>query len=84
MDNENIPHPALFNQLRSWRMEKATELGVPAYGVFSQISLYEMVHYLPTNPKSLLEISGIGQKKITQFGTEIIEMIRAYKVKGER
>jgi hypothetical protein len=76
--NENIPHQALFNQLRSWRMEKATELGVPAFGVFSQKALYEMVHYLPTDQKSILKINGIGQKKMTQFGAEIIEIIRAY------
>ncbi|MDR1610985.1 MAG: HRDC domain-containing protein [Candidatus Symbiothrix sp.] len=78
MDNENIPNQALFNQLRAWRTIKATELGVPAYGVFSQKALYEMVTYLPANKKSLLEINGIGQKKIAQFGPEIIEIIREY------
>ncbi|MDR2622172.1 MAG: HRDC domain-containing protein [Dysgonamonadaceae bacterium] len=81
-DNENIPNPELFNQLRAWRAERAIELGVPAYGVFSQKALYEMVTYLPTNKKSLLEINGIGQKKIAQFGSEIIEIIKDYH--GER
>jgi hypothetical protein len=78
VNNENIPNQALFNLLRSWRLEKATELGVPAFGIFSQKALYEMVNYLPTDKKSLLKINGIGQKKIAQFGVEIIEMIREY------
>jgi len=78
IDSENIPHPDLFNQLRSWRMAKATELGLPAYGVFSQKTLYELVNYLPVNKKSLLKINGIGQKKINQFGSDIIEIIREY------
>ena len=78
VDNENIPHPELFSQLRAWRMAKATELGVPAFGIFSQKALYEMVNYLPVDKKSLLKINGIGEKKITQFGSEIVEIIREY------
>jgi len=78
MDNENIPHQALFNQLRSWRMAKATELGVPAFQIFSQKALYEMVNYLPADKKSLLKINGIGEKKVAQFGSEIMEIIREY------
>ena len=78
MDDENIPHPELFNLLRSWRMAKATELGLPAFSVFSQKALYEMVNYLPINKKSLLKITGIGEKKTTQFGSEIIEVIQEY------
>lgn len=76
--NENISHPALFSQLRTWRTKRAAELGVPAYGVFSQKALYEMITYLPVDKKSLLEINGIGQKKISQFGPEIIEIIQEY------
>ncbi|GHT61155.1 helicase [Bacteroidia bacterium] len=78
MDNENIPNLVLFNRLRTWRMAKATELGVPAYGVFTQVSLYEIVNYLPADKKSLLKINGIGQKKIDRFGLEMIEIIREY------
>ncbi|MDR1631283.1 MAG: HRDC domain-containing protein [Dysgonamonadaceae bacterium] len=78
LDNENISHPVLFNQLRLWRMARATELTVPAYVIFSQKALYELVHFLPTDKKSLLKINGIGEKKITQFGQEIIEIIQEY------
>jgi transcriptional regulator of met regulon len=78
LDNEIIPHPVLFNQLRLWRTAKATELNVAAYAIFSQKTLYELVNYLPADKKSLLKINGIGEKKITQFGQEIIEIIREY------
>jgi hypothetical protein len=78
LDNEIIPHPVLFNQLRLWRMAKATELNVAAYVIFSQKTLYELVNYLPVDKKSLLKINGIGEKRIIQFGQEIIEIIREY------
>ena len=78
LDNENISHPVLFNRLRLWRTARAVELAVPAYVVFSQKALYELVYYLPVDKKSLLKIKGIGEKKIAQFGQEMIEIIREY------
>ncbi|MDR0547269.1 MAG: AAA family ATPase [Dysgonamonadaceae bacterium] len=78
IDAENIEHPELFNRLRSWRTSQANELNVPAYGVFSQRTLYELVHYLPNDKKSLLKINGIGEKKYLQFGTDILAIIREY------
>ncbi|GHU67339.1 helicase [Bacteroidia bacterium] len=78
IDSENIEHPELFNRLRSWRTSQANELNVPAYGVFSQRALYELIHYLPDDKKSLLKINGIGEKKYQQFGMEILTIIREY------
>ena len=76
--SEDITHPVLFSRLRAWRMEKSAEMNVPPYAVFSQKALYEMVHYLPMNRKDLLKMNGIGQKKLQQFGEEIMDIIREY------
>jgi hypothetical protein len=78
MNPDNIPHPQLYSLLRSWRYEKASELGVPVYMVFSQKALIEMVNYLPTDSFSLQLINGMGAKKIEQFGADIIQMIQHY------
>ncbi|MDR1683111.1 MAG: AAA family ATPase [Candidatus Symbiothrix sp.] len=78
IDENTGEHPELFNRLRSWRMDKANELELQAYNIFSQKSLYELVHYLPTDKKALLKIHGIGEKKIEQFGAEMLEIIREY------
>jgi superfamily II DNA helicase RecQ len=64
-------------------MAKSTELNLPAYGVFSQKALYELVNYLPVDGKSLTQINGIGPKKHKQFGAEIIEIIRDYCEENE-
>ncbi|GHV56928.1 helicase [Bacteroidia bacterium] len=76
--NDETAHPLLFNRLRSWRMAKAVEMDVPAFGVFTQKTLYELVNYLPVDGKSLQKINGIGTKKFHQFGAEITEIIREY------
>lgn len=75
---ENIPHPLLYSLLRSWRFEKATELGIPVYMVFSQKALTEMVNYLPADTATLQRINGMGEKKIEQFGADILQMVQHY------
>jgi GTPase SAR1 family protein len=77
---ESTPHPILFDQLRAWRKEKAIEMNVPVFGVFSQKTLYELAEYLPIDGRSLQKINGIGPKKISQFGAEIIEIIQEYYI----
>ncbi|WP_159520431.1 helix-turn-helix domain-containing protein [Sunxiuqinia indica] len=75
---EDIPHPELFNLLRSFRYEKSTELGIPPYMIFSQKSLIELVNYLPTDSASLAMINGLGARKIEQFGADITDLILGY------
>jgi hypothetical protein len=75
---ENIPHPELYNQLRAYRTEKSNELGIPAFMIYSQKVLIELVNYLPTDSVSLKLINGLGSRKITQFGAEIVEIIQHY------
>jgi len=75
---ENIPHPLLYSLLRSWRYEKATEMGIPVYMIFSQKALIELVNYLPTDSFSMQLINGMGAKKIDQFGADILQMIQHY------
>lgn len=75
---DNIPHPDLFNKLRLYRTEKCSELEIPAFMIFSQKVLYELMTYLPTDSASLKLINGMGARKIDQFGADIIEIIQHY------
>ncbi len=77
-DFEHVPHPKVFNLLRSYRTEKAKELGIPPFMIFSQKVLYELVNYLPADSASLKLINGLGSRKIEQFGIDILEIIRDY------
>ncbi len=76
--SKDIPHPILYNTLRSWRTYKADELNVRPYLIFSQKALIELVNYLPTDSKTLKQINGMGAKKVSQYGAEIIELIAEF------
>ncbi|MCY1720407.1 helix-turn-helix domain-containing protein [Prolixibacteraceae bacterium Z1-6] len=77
-DLENIPHPELYKTLRAWRYEKSSESGIPAYMIFSQKALIELVNYLPVDLKSLQLINGLGAKKIEHYGADILQIIQLY------
>jgi nucleoside-triphosphatase THEP1 len=87
-NNDEVPnvskHPQLYALLKKWRNAKADELNWPVYLVLPQKTLIELVAVLPKNTRDLKSISGMGAKKISQFGAEIIEIISEYIVnKGE-
>lgn len=73
--SDKIEHPELFNLLKSWRHEKATEMGVPHYMVLPQKALLQLVQNLPQNTTQLKLVKGIGKKKLATYGTEILEII---------
>ena len=75
----NISHPKLYATLKSWREHIANEEDVPAYVVLPQKTLVELVTILPATNSQLKEISGIGKKKLKKYGTEILEIIMAYR-----
>ena len=69
---------ALFALLRQKRKEMADEAGVPPYVIFSDRTLIEMAAYYPQSVTSLLNISGVGQVKLRQYGDAFLEVIRSY------
>jgi len=69
----------LFERLRKMRLELARLNNVPAYVVFGDVTLRDLAGKRPTTPEALLGISGIGLKKLEQYGKTILEIIR-----GER
>ncbi len=53
----------------------ADEAGVPPYVIFSDRTLAEMCAYYPQSAASLLNISGVGQVKLAQYGEAFLEVI---------
>jgi ATP-dependent DNA helicase RecQ len=58
----------LFERLRALRREIAHERGVPAYIVFGDGVLREMARIRPTSRAQLLEVKGVGSRKLEEFG----------------
>ncbi|MFC4001823.1 ATP-dependent DNA helicase UvrD2 [Prauserella oleivorans] len=66
----------LLARLKDWRMERARELNVPAFVVFTDATLVAIAEQRPTDSRSLVAISGIGATKLERFGAEVLEVVR--------
>ena len=64
-----------FEKLRAWRREIAKEQTVPAYVVFSDATLRELAVDCPDTLESLTGISGIGRKKLEQYGEKVLAVL---------
>ena len=51
---------------------------MPPFVVFSDATLIEMCQQLPTDNRSLLAISGVGQTKLLRYGADFIDEISDY------
>src|SRR5205807_3253995 len=63
----------LFEQLRVLRRKLADERDVPAYVIFSDVSLREMARRYPTTPEEFGQVPGVGQQKLRDFAEVFIE-----------
>ncbi|MBI4117557.1 MAG: RecQ family ATP-dependent DNA helicase [Parcubacteria group bacterium] len=68
----------LFEELRELRRQEAFKRGVPPYIIFGDKALREMATVFPRNDDALLKISGVGQKKLAQFGVQFLSVIARY------
>lgn len=66
----------LFEQLRVLRRSLADETGVPAYIVFGDKVLLEMVSRRPTNERELLRVPGVGEAKLERYGSAFLRVLR--------
>ena len=69
--------PGLFEVLRALRRELADERNVPAYVIFPDNVLRAMVRDRPATLSQLRAISGVGDKKLADFGTRFVAAIAA-------
>ncbi|MEV4647163.1 ATP-dependent DNA helicase UvrD2 [Saccharopolyspora sp. NPDC049357] len=65
----------LLEQLKAWRSERARQLKVPAYVVFTDATLTAIAEQRPADESALVGISGIGATKIQKFGGDVLALI---------
>jgi ATP-dependent DNA helicase RecQ len=68
----------LFEQLRALRKRLADDRGLPPYIIFSDVALRQMARLYPTTEPQLIRISGVGEKKLAEFGAVFMEAISSY------
>ena len=73
----------LFEALRGWRAATAREQSVPAYIVFGDATLRAVAAARPGRRDELEGITGIGAKKLEQYGDALLEVVaRSLTVSG--
>jgi ATP-dependent DNA helicase RecQ len=73
------PDDPLIEALRAWRSTRARTDGTPAYTLFSDRTLRELVGSRPSSRAALLETWGLGESRVDRFGDEILEVIAAHQ-----
>jgi len=68
----------LFMRLKHLRKVLAEENEVPPYVVFSDATLVDMASKLPTTKDTMLDVSGVGQTKLTRYGDAFMQLIGDY------
>ena len=68
----------LFDRLRQLRKQLADERDVPAYIVFSDVALRQMARNYPASEREFARISGVGEKKLREFGAVFLGEIAAH------
>ncbi len=68
----------LFEELRQLRRTLAHERAMPAYIVFGDAALRDMARKRPSTPSTLMRVFGVGEKKLEQYGEEMLTAIRQY------
>ena len=79
---EDNRHPELVEALRSWRLETARALGVPAYHVLHQKTLLGIADAAPATREDMLKVHGFGPRMWEKYGAEILEVMDAARQKG--
>jgi ATP-dependent DNA helicase RecQ len=74
----------LFAKLRDLRKELAVARDVPPYVVFSDVSLRHMARNYPTGDASFLQIPGVGEKKLADFGGAMMKTITTWLAANPR
>lgn len=72
---ESPANQSLFERLRALRKSLADARKIPAYMVASDATLLEMAEQKPQTTAGLLSISGIGPKKLAEYGEAFLTVL---------
>ncbi|MGC0273103.1 ATP-dependent DNA helicase UvrD2 [Pseudactinotalea sp. Z1739] len=68
--------PEVFERLRTWRAEVATETDKPAFTILHDAALVAIAAACPKDLRQLAILRGIGPTKIEAYGATILALVR--------
>ena len=71
----DLPETQQVRKLKEWRLSVSRASDVPAFVIFNDETLLDLVEVQPSNLEELLKIKGIGPVKAERYGKEILELV---------
>lgn len=68
--------PEVFERLRTWRAQVATETDKPAFTILHDATLVAIAAACPKDLRQLAILRGIGPTKIEAYGTTLLALVR--------
>jgi ATP-dependent DNA helicase RecQ len=69
---------ALFARMKHLRKAIADENNVPPFVIFSDATLADMAEKMPMSQRDMLDVSGVGEKKLERYGVAFLTLIQEY------
>lgn len=79
-DGQAVEDKALLAKLKKLRLQLARTFSVPAYVIFTDVSLQDMCRYQPQTKDALLDMKGVGEAKAAKYGERFLEVIREHVI----
>jgi len=76
--NKTFDLTVLKEDLRKYRLEKSKICNVKPYIIFTNEQLDNIIELLPKSKDDLLNINGFGQFKVSNYGEDIISIVKKY------
>ena len=71
------PDDPVYDTLKRWRLETAKAEEKPAYVIFHNSTLAEIVRRAPRSREELAEVPGVGPAKLDRYGDEVLAVLSA-------
>jgi hypothetical protein len=68
----------LRNELKQYRINQSKPIEKPAYTIFTNAALDGICNLRPTTHEELLQVKGIGKKKLELYGDDILGIVQHY------
>ena len=68
----------LLKKLKAIRLKLAKENKMPAYTIFTDAALIEMVLHLPTTQEGFIEVKGVGLKTAEKYAQYFLPILKGY------
>jgi ATP-dependent DNA helicase RecQ len=73
---------SLVERLRGLRRDLARGRGIPPFMVFSDVTLRAMAARRPSHAAALLEIPGLGERRVAAYGAALLEVLAPEAASG--